>query len=115
MTLADLLDQIGRLRYGVPTSEKERIALSGTLPGAPAANTQDASEAQRYASGYLFAKEHPALAELVQPAVDTARIGWFGDSPELQSYATAGANSARIHEPAKGSSLATILGLAGVR
>jgi hypothetical protein len=120
MNLATLLDAIrsgadvfGQLRYGVPTSEKERIALTGALPGAPAANKADPAEAERYASGYLFQKEHPVLASTVQPMVDRVRLAWFGDSPELQSYAHAGANAARIHEVPPGrQSLATLLGLA---
>jgi hypothetical protein len=115
MTLADLFDQFGRIRYGVPTSEKERMALTGELPGSPSAAKADPLEAERYASGYLFAKQHPALAEVVQPVVDRVRIGWFGDSPELQSYAQAGANAARIHEQPKRSSLATLLGALAVR
>jgi hypothetical protein len=107
----DFADQLGRLRYGVPTSEKERLALSGSLPGSPSAATEDASEAERYASGYLFAREHPVLQALVQPTVDAARIGWFGDSPELQSYATAGANAGRGSNKVNTQTIETLLGL----
>jgi hypothetical protein len=117
MTLADVLeglrggaDELGRLRYGVPTSEKERLALTQSLPGAPVPDA-DAAEAERYASGYLFAREHPVLSEVAQPVVDRIRTGWAGDSPELQSWATAGASAARTHEPrsARLNSLAAIL------
>ena len=113
--LRDKVDVSGQLRYNMPTSEKERIALMQELPGAPkptANATGDAPEAQRYAAGYLFAKAHPDASKVLQPWIDRMHTGWAGDSPELQSWATTGANAARTHEkPARSrlGSLADIL------
>jgi len=87
-----IADALGYLRYGMPTAKKEAMAASGALPGAPPDPTVDQDVANRYASGYLFAQQHPQIAPLVQPLVDRMRTAWFGDSPELQSYATAGMN-----------------------
>lgn len=99
--LSDTLDVFGRLRYGVPTSEKEAIAIRGDLPGAPVDHTADQDAANRYASGFLFAQEHPTLAPMVMPFVDRVRTGLFGDSPEMQSYATAGMNQALMGATAR--------------
>lgn len=92
--LSSLADQFGRLRYGVPTSEKERLARTpGALPGAPRADA-DAEEADRYASGYLFGQTWPRLAPVLQPYIDRLKVSDVpllgGSSPELQSYATQG-------------------------
>lgn len=101
MNIADalmgLLDQAGRLRYGVPTSVKEAMARSGSLPGAPQPDA-DAEEADRYASGYLFAKAHPKISKAVQPLVSRLKVSdlplFGGATPELQSFADAGATEA---------------------
>lgn len=107
----DLFDLVGSIRYGAPTSEKERLAISGSLPGAPEDRTAEQDAANRYAAGYLFAKEHPRFSRLVQPLVDavkTSDLPWVGGStPELQSYASHGATRAREDY---GSSLADLLG-----
>jgi len=99
-SLANVLSALGNVRYGVSTEEKERLARSGSLPGSPTANTADAAEADRYAAGYLFAKEHPWLSQYIQPAVDRLKVSttpvFGGSSPELQSYATAGSNAGRL-------------------
>lgn len=91
-----VFDVTGYLRYGVPVSEKERLAASASLPGAPADQSEDLDAANRYASGYLFAQQHPKLAPVVQPLIDmlkTSDLPFFGgSSPTLQSYATAGMN-----------------------
>lgn len=97
----DDVDIPGRLRYGVPTAEKEALASSRALPGAPVDNSADQDIANRYAAGYLFAKQHPHLAPIVQPfinALKTSDLPLFGGaSPELQSYAQAGMNAAMTH------------------
>jgi len=91
----DLLDIAGRLRYGVPTSEKEAAARRGDLPGAPVDNTADQARADRYAAGYLFGKAHPTIAAAVMPIVSQLKTSDLpvlgGSSPELQSYALQGA------------------------
>lgn len=96
--IRDILDQAGRLRYGVPTSEKERLARAGALPGAPEPD-EDAEEADRYASGYLFSAAHPTLSRVVQPLVSRLKVSdlpaFGGSSAELQSFADAGAAMAR--------------------
>lgn len=111
--LGDIPDQFGRLRYGVPTSEKERLARTGELPGSPAADTMDSSEADRYASGYLFGRTWPNLSRLIQPAVDTLKTSslplFGGESPEMQSYATAGGNAGRT---SRGSNLQELIRVA---
>ena len=91
MDAPDWLDVLGQLRYGVPTSEKEALAASGELPGAPVDRTADQERANRYASGYLFAQQHPTLAPATLPMVNFVH-GLFGDDPALQSQATAGMN-----------------------
>lgn len=100
MNLDDVFDLAGYLRYGMPTSEKEALALRGDLPGAPPAASADAEEAQRYAAGYLFGKAHPTIAPVVQPFVDALKntgIPGMGKvpfitegRPELQDYAGRG-------------------------
>jgi len=90
----ELLDVLGKLRYGVSTAEKERLAASRALPGAPVDNTADQEAANRYASGYLFGQNWPNLAPAVQPFIDqikTSNLPFVGgSSPELQSQASAG-------------------------
>ena len=94
MDLRDLLDFAGRIRYGMPTSEKERLAVTGALPGAPEDKTVDQTAANRYSSGFLFALEHPTLAAAIQPVVSQIKVSDLpilgGSSPELQSYADSG-------------------------
>lgn len=90
-----LLDQAGRIRYGVPTSEKEALARSGSLPGAPEDFSAGQEKADRYASGFLFGQEHPYISQMVQPLVNRIKTSDLpflgGSSPELQSYASEGA------------------------
>ncbi len=94
-------DPAGELRYGVPTSEKERLAITRALPGAPAVGADDAP-AQRYASGYLSAKANPDLTAALLPLISQLKVSDVpllgGSSPELQSQAEAGANQAYIQE-----------------
>ncbi len=101
--LSSAADQAGRMRYGVPTSEKERLAASGSLPGAPQDQSADQGAANRYASGYLFGQAHPTLAPMVQPAVDMLKTsdlpGIGGESPEAQSYASHGVAMSRQPTP----------------
>lgn len=95
----DYLDVLGRLRYGVPTSEKEPLARAQALPGAPAANTAAGEEADRYS--------------YVQPLVSRLKVSdlpfFGGSSPELQSYADAGAQQG-IQAAGQGLTLGQILG-----
>jgi hypothetical protein len=90
---------LGLLRYGVPTSEKERLARSGELPGSPQADTEEAAEADRYAAGYLFGLNWPAASKFIQPMVDmvkTSDLPLFGGAnPELQSWASHGVQQGR--------------------
>jgi hypothetical protein len=94
MTLGELLAMAGNLRYGVGTDEKERLAISRALPGAPRDTSADQDAANRYASGYLFGLNHPTIAAAVQPFVSqlkTSDLPLFGGStPELQSQADSG-------------------------
>lgn len=101
----DPLDQLGRLRYGVPTSEKERLARTGELPGAPTYNPtlsdeENMERADRYASGYLFGKARPQVSSFIQPLIDMLKTSdlpaFGGSSPELQSYASEGARRGRF-------------------
>jgi len=95
-SLETLLDLLGKLRYGMPTSQKEAVALQGSLPGAPPVRGADAAEAQRYAAGYLHARQYPQASRLSVPLAALIR-GLFGESPELQSYAAQGANMGRLN------------------
>src|SRR3989304_7604207 len=115
-----MLDVLGRLRYGVSTSEKERLARSRELPGAPKDTSPEQATADRYAAGFLFARQHPTLAPLVQPMVDrlkTSDLPFFGgESPEAQSYASQGVARAlaeRGSAQPRGMSLGAILAMAG--
>ena len=92
--LKDILDALGYLRYGKSTADKEGFARSTVAPYLKD-NSASQSKSDRTASGYLFTREHPEIQEKLQPWVDAARIGWFGDTPEEQSYATLGANLAK--------------------
>lgn len=97
--LEGLADQFGRLRYGVPTSEKERLARTrGSLPGMPPVS-ESAEESDRYASGYLFGQTWPRLAPEIQSLIDRIKVSDLplvgGSTPELQSYATQGVNAGR--------------------
>ena len=96
-TLSEMANQAGRLRYGMPTSEKEVIARQRSLPGAPEVDS-DAEEADRYAAGYLFRKNRPRASKALQWLASRANVSdmpFFGGSkPELQSYADAGATAA---------------------
>ena len=98
LSIIDILDLAGVLRYGVPTSEKERLAVSRELPGAPADVSPEQGAAHRYASGYLFAQQHPTIAPIVQPLVDRLKVSdlplFGGSSPELQAYASQGVTRA---------------------
>ena len=95
--LSKLMDLPGYLRYGVPTSEKERLAVSGELPGAPEDPSASQDVSNRYAAGYLFGREHPTVSRAVQPLVDmvkTSDLPFVGGSdPELQSWASQGVRS----------------------
>jgi hypothetical protein len=92
--LGDKLDFVGNLRYGMSTSEKERIARAGTLPGAPPSRPSNDEISDRYAAGYLFGDTYPRAAPLLMPAINalkTSSVPFFGgSSPELQDNATAG-------------------------
>jgi len=102
MTVWDLLDLAGTLRYGMPTSEKERLARSRALPGAPKDTSAEQAPADRYAAGYLFAQAHPTIAPMVQPYVDQLKTSSLpflgGSSPELQAYASQGVQQALIDQ-----------------
>ena len=101
--IGEILDATGYLRYGMPVARKEALAAGRSLPGAPADQSEDLDAANRYASGYLFAKQYPRIAPFVQPLVDmlkTSDLPFFGgSSPTLQSYATAGMNQALMQRP----------------
>ena len=92
------LGKLGKLRYGVSTEDKERLAISGGLPGAPQDNSAGQEKSNRYASGFLFAKQNPTIASLVQPLVNRIKTSDLpfvgGSSPELQSYASQGVSRA---------------------
>lgn len=98
----NVADQFGRIRYGVPTSEKERLAREGNLPGAPDP-AQGVEEADRYASGFLSGQTWPAASDIIQPLVDrvkTSDLPFFGgDDPELQSYASEGSRRGSRMDP----------------
>ena len=98
MDLRDLLDLAGVIRYGVPTAEKERMAIESTLPGAPQDFSAEQTAANRYAAGYLFGQQHPEIAETVQPWVDLIKVSDLpllgGSTPEEQSYASEGVRRA---------------------
>jgi len=90
-----LADWLGKVRYGDEGgSGKEVFAREKVAPFIKD-KTADLARSERFASGHEFARNHPKLSDTVQPWVDAARIGWFGDSPEEQSYATYGANVAK--------------------
>lgn len=81
------IDPLYKLRYGMGQSDKSRLALSGTLPGAPQpgeiSNDEAFDKADRVASGYLFGKKWGANAKPVMDVVNVIRT-LTGDSPELR-------------------------------
>lgn len=95
VSLDELLSLLGVLRYGVPTEKKEAMALSRSLPGAPAVVGSDAPEAQRFASGFLHGKTWPQASQHTVPAAMFLRALLLNESPELQSFAQQGANIGR--------------------
>jgi hypothetical protein len=79
-----LNDLGGRIRYGVPTAEKEAMAMRGEIPGHDPANmkTGTGMEAeQRRAAAYLFGKNYPNLGPNWQPIID--RVLRSGDDPKV--------------------------------
>ena len=73
----------GRIRYGVPTYIKETMAIRGEVPGHDPKNakSQEGLDVeQRRAAAYLFGRNYPNLAPMVQPAIDSLRSG---DAPEV--------------------------------
>lgn len=92
--LINLGGRVGsQVRYGMPLEDKERLALSGQLPGAPE-DPAMVEERQRHGAGYLFGQEWPRLSTAVMPAVNLVKgTDWWGlggSSPELQSWANHG-------------------------
>lgn len=78
--LADLGSMI---RYGVPFNEKAAMAIRGQIPGYDPRNAytelgQDIE--QRRGAAYLFARQYPGLAPMVQPLIDRLRSG---DDPRI--------------------------------
>lgn len=94
MNLRDLLDVAGQIRYGMPTSAKEVLAVSGALPGAPVDRSAEQDAAKRYAAGYLFTREHPDAAKVLIPAA-TYIHALFGDV-DTQARAHEGMNRAML-------------------
>jgi hypothetical protein len=93
-------DFFGKLRYGVDTAEKEKLARQRALPGAPLDTSAEQEKADRYASGYLFGKTWPILSRLAQPMVDRLKTSDLpllgGSTPELQSQASSGVMQGRL-------------------
>lgn len=106
------LDYFGVLRYGVPTSEKEKLAREGNLPGAPKDTSEDQAAADRFAAGFLFGFRYPSLAEQLLPTINalkTSDLPFFGgDSPELQSFASQGMQQG-IAEALRGGTLEDLI------
>lgn len=71
-------------RYGM--SERDRSQLIGRLPGSPSYGP----EAERYTSGYLFARQNPSLGFLLGPA-NTITDWMYGT--DLGKHAVAGAKA----------------------
>jgi hypothetical protein len=93
--MGDWTDPLYRLRYGVTSADKARLAASGAVPGAqPVGSEQDIEREDRRASAYLFAREHPGVAGVVQPIVDDLRLRAFGDSPQVVAVAQQGQEAA---------------------
>jgi hypothetical protein len=104
--MGDWTDPFFKLRYGVPAGEKYRQAIAGEIPGAqPIGSEEDVEREERRASGYLFAKEHPAVSGVVQPIVDNIRTNIFRDSPKVVAAARQGQEAAGV-KPGLGSKLA---------
>lgn len=94
-SLSDIADAPWRFRYGVGPTEKYRLAVTGGIPGAqPIRNEADVDREERRASGYLFAKQHPTIAPLVQPTVDDLRAVAFRDDPSVIAAAQEGQTAA---------------------
>lgn len=78
-----LNDMGGRIRYGVPTSEKEAMAISGQIPGHDPRNAKTGvghEIEQRRAAAYLFGKNYPNLGPEWQSLIDRMRSG---DDPKV--------------------------------
>ena len=68
-------DPLARLRYGVDANQKYAIALSGQVPGSqPIHSEEDVAREERRAAAYLFAMQHPHLADIGTGLASTLRF-----------------------------------------
>lgn len=91
--MADWTDPLFRLRYGVTGNDKYRLALSGRIPGAqPIQSEDDVAREERRAAAYLFAMQHPALADFGVGLANTLR---FMEPESLHQVAIQGKEAAK--------------------
>lgn len=68
-------DPLARWRYGVGADEKYAIALSGRVPGSqPIRSEEDLAREERRAAAYLFALQHPTMADVGVGLASTLRF-----------------------------------------
>lgn len=86
-------DALARWRYGVGANEKYALALSGRIPGSqPIHSEEDVAREERRAAAYLFAVQHPELADLGVGLASTLR---FLEPESLHSAAREGVVAGR--------------------
>ena len=91
--MADWWDSLAKARYGVGSTDKYRIALSGKVPGSqPIQSEDDLIREERRAAAYLFALNHPKLANL---GVGVANKLRFWEDSSVHDAARQGLASAR--------------------
>lgn len=80
---------LARWRYGVDPAQKYALALSGRIPGSqPIHSEEDVAREERRAAAYLFAMQHPALANFGPALASTLR---FTEPASLHDAAREGA------------------------
>ena len=91
--MGDWTDPFFRLRYGVTGGDKYRLALSGRIPGAqPIHSEEDVAREERRAAAYLFAMQHPTLADFGVGLANTLR---FMEPESLHAVAREGVQAAK--------------------
>lgn len=91
--MADWTDPFFRLRYGVTGGDKYRLALSGRIPGSlPIQSEEDVAREERRAAAYLFALQHPTLADFGVGLANTLR---FMEPESLHAVALQGKEAAK--------------------
>jgi hypothetical protein len=105
--MSDWSDPFFRWRYGVDANQKYAAAIQGRIPGAqPIQSEADIAREERRAAAYLFAMQHPKLADFGTGLASTLR---FWEPDEMHAAAREGGVAGRTQPR----TLGEILGIRG--